>query len=400
MILSELESIVLNREISFFEKDINQHHHAIFDKIQNSRILVIGAAGSIGGAFTRLVAEYHPRGLWLVDPSENNLAETVRDLRSSNITLTEDFGTVAIGFGTIEFEAFLSAKGNFDYVLNFAALKHVRSERDPFTLMRMLDVNIQANDHLLRTLERQSVTKVFAVSSDKAVLPQNLMGASKAFMERLFLQNADRYPFNSARFANVTFSDGSLLYSFLNRLRKKQPLTAPYDVRRYFISHREAAQLCLLSCFTGINREIYIPRMDPEQFLMSFSDIAETVLQHCGYEPIRCCSETEALNIASKLTNQSKEWPCYFSSSNTSGEKSHEEFVGPNEKVDESRFSNIRVVSGPATSHPDIIQSAITKIEKLKSTTNWNKNDIIEILEMVVPELVHEDLNMNLDQKM
>lgn len=397
---SKLEDVVLGRKPSFFAADRELTNAKLKHNITGVRILVIGAAGSIGSAFVKVLAAYRPGGLWLLDPSENNLVEVVRDLRASGTNLPDDFGTVAIGFGTREFEVFFRQQKTFDYVLNFAALKHVRSERDPYSLMRLIDVNVMANVHLLDLLEGSATEKVFSVSSDKAVNPHSLMGASKAFMERVFINRSDKIPFSSARFANVAFSNGSLLHGFHYRIEKGQPLTAPSDIRRYFISHQEAGELCLLSCFAGGNQEIYVPRMEPDEDLMTFSEIAEMMLKSYGFDPYHCESEEEALEIARKRKADSKEWPCFFSPSNTSGEKPFEEFVGEDEHVIGDRYQNLRVIDRPSTTSEEGLQQALKLFREIRLKPDWAKSEMVEAMRLAVPELTHKELATNLDQKM
>jgi FlaA1/EpsC-like NDP-sugar epimerase len=396
----DLEKVILGRKSSIFSEEIIASDCNLRHLISGSRILVLGGAGSIGSAFVKVLVKYRPASLWLVDPSENCLVELVRDLRSSGVKIPEDFGTVAIAFGTVEFERFLQANPPFDYVLNFAALKHVRSERDPYSLMRMIDVNVFANYRLIKTLDATVTKKIFAVSSDKAVNPHSMMGASKAFMERVFLNRADKISFGSARFANVAFSDGSLLHGFLYRMAKMQPLSAPSDIRRYFISHQEAGELCLLSCFTGNNREIYIPRMNPDEFLMTFSEIAELVLRGRGYKPVCCTSEEEARTMMANRKSDSREWACYFSPSNTSGEKPFEEFVGEGEHVLENRYENLRVIDRPRSISNVQLELAIHRFREIKKKDKWDKKEMVETMRLAVPELAHLEQSMNLDQKM
>lgn len=401
VVSDSLLSRVLGRGSSFLRKDLNSQVELLADRLANSRILVIGAAGSIGSSFVQeLVVSGTMKSLHLLDISENNLAEIVRDLRSSGSPLPQDFRTYAIDFGGPEMRALLHSE-SYDYVLNFSALKHVRSERDPFTLMRLLDVNVLANVRLLNWLEEtHRPKKVFAVSSDKAVRSANLMGASKAFMERVYLNRSACLPFASARFANVAFSDGSLLHSFIQRLEKRQPLSAPSDVRRFFISHQEAGQLCLLGCFVCESGEIVFPNFDPEEDMLTFSQIAEEVLKHVGLRPLFCQSEEEALDVASRLDENSKEWPCLFTPSDTSGEKMFEEFLDPAEKAEMNRFEEVGVNVTPLTTPPNELSQALAELDRLRSSGTWTQEQLAAIVERAVPQFAHVKSEKNLDQKM
>lgn len=405
--MSKFNSIlekVLGRSTSFLAEDLSNHSSNIIEKVRQSRVLVIGAAGSIGSAFVRELVPFQPAGLHLVDTSENNLVELVRDLRSSGVAIPADFRTYAIDFGQAEMRALL-AQERYDYILNFAALKHVRSERDPFTLMRLLDINVLSNKRLIEWIQqthsdRDQPRRVFAVSSDKSVRPANLMGASKAFMERLFLAAGDDLPYSTARFANVAFSDGSLLHGFRNRIEKKQPLSAPNDIQRYFISPAEAGQLCLLGCFCCNASEIVYPLFEPSDDLMTFSDIAIEVLHQLGYEPVECTSEEEAHAIAGELDQSSTKWPCFFSSSDTSGEKSVEEFVNPGEQIDTRRFKTAGVITHPTQAPVNSVEDTIKQIVALRSGGNWSKEQLSEFVQAVVPEMNLVSSTRNLDQKM
>lgn len=391
---------VLGRENSFLATDLVRSRPQIQDTIGGSRILVIGAAGSIGCSFVKELFSFEMKALHLVDISENNLAEVVRDLRSTGVSFPDDFQTFSLDFGGLEMASLLASE-KYDYVLNFSALKHVRSERDAFTLMRLLDVNVLANERLMDCLARSHVPeKIFSVSSDKAVRPANLMGASKAFMERVFLSRADEISFGSARFANVAFSDGSLLHGFQQRIAKRQPLSAPSDVRRYFISHQEAGQLCVLGCFVGNNREIVYPDFRPEEDMMTFSEIAVEFLKMKGFEPMYCDSEDEARAAAAQLTSDSKRWPCLFSGSDTSGEKMYEEFVDPAEMISTERFDNVGVITSPVYHGREILDTAIARLKKLRQDGVWSHNELIKVVNEAVPELEHTKATKNLDQKM
>lgn len=397
---NEILEAILGRNTSFLSTDIERSSDEIRGRLCDARVLVIGAAGSIGSSFVREVTHFNPKGLHLLDISENNLVELVRDLRAGAFPLPDDFQTFALDFGGPEMTALLR---NFDYeyVLNFSALKHVRSERDPFTLMRLLQVNVLANAELISELKKApSLRRCFSVSSDKSVRPANLMGASKALMERAFLAQADTVDFGSARFANVAFSDGSLLHGFGNRLLKMQPFSAPSDVRRYFITHQEAGQLCILGCFAGANREIVFPKFDPDRDMMTFAEIARVYLRKHGYEPFECDSEEEALEFMKTRQPESKKWACYFSESDTAGEKMYEEFNDPSEVVDMDRYETVGVITSPTFHGAEGVAEVITEIGELRDRGSWSMEELQAVVKKAVPELSHVESGKNLDQKM
>lgn len=398
--LQRLESMVTGRRDSLFDIDLAPRLEQVRDSLTDARVLIIGAAGSIGGSFTREISRFEMRCLHLVDLSENNLAEVVRDLRSTNAPLPEDFSTFALDYSSNEMRQCLASMEGYDYVFNFAALKHVRSERDPFTLMRMLITNVLGNDWLMEWLGESPPRRFFCVSSDKAVRPANLMGASKAFMERVLLSRSDAMNVSSARFANVAYSDGSLLHGFNQRMARRQPLSAPSDIRRYFISHREAAQLCLLSAFIGNNREIFYPKMFSEQDALSFADLARQHLAEYGFEVVEFESDAEAVGFMASEPIYSKRWACHFSSSNTTGEKPCEEFSDPSEGVDEERLKSTGIVNAPIQQPRALVEDAINRITRLRNSSSWSKSDLLAILSEVVPELQHIESHRNLDQKM
>jgi FlaA1/EpsC-like NDP-sugar epimerase len=335
-----------------------------------------------------------------VDLGENSLVALVRDLHAEQLAPPAEFATYAVGFDEVEFDRYLHSVPRFDYILNFAALKHVRSERDPFTAMRLLRINVLANHDLLASLKSLPPRRYFCVSSDKAVNPASLMGASKAFMERVCLDQAQAIPFSSARFANVAFSEGSLLQSFCLRIQRGQPLAAPNDVRRYFISHEEAGQLCLLACFLGANREIFTPSLQANLDLKTFSEIAVMVLEEHGYTPLLCDSEQEALARAQKPVAPGGAWPCYFAPSDTAGEKPVEEFHASSETVDGSRFPNIHVITRPQTSPHQTITAAVSQIKKWRQSGRWTKDELLDAVRSVVPEFTHIVREANLDNKL
>lgn len=391
---------ILKRKESLFLADIQNNKNSIKDSVKGSRILVIGAAGSIGRSFVKQLLPYHPKTLHLVDISENNLVEEVRDIRSSLIPIPDDFKTFAIALGSIEFEKFFKSQKNYDYVINFSAMKHVRSEKDPFTLMRMYNTNVYYVKELLDKLVGTTIKKHFSVSSDKATNPANIMGATKIFMERVLLSYADKVPFSTARFANVAFSDGSLLYGFMQRLAMNQPIAAPNDVKRYFISHEEAGELCLLSCFLGSNRDIYFSKLDEKIDLITFSDIAVLILESKGLKPLMCSSEDEAKEKAMQLQSDSNTWPCYFFTSDTTGEKPFEEFYTTDDIVDFNKYANIGIIKQPIFIKTKELNHALEIFDKIKNSDQWSKEDIVRAIKIIVPELIHEEKHKNLDQKM
>ena len=308
----------------------------------HARILVIGAAGSIGAAVVKLLASLEPAALVLVDMNENSLADLVRALRAGPYRLPDDFATSVVMLGTPGFGRFLSAAGPFQIIFNFAALKHVRSERDPYSLMRMLETNVFAVEDL-RDNSAARGARLFSVSSDKAVFPSSLMGASKRWMERVLAEPSHAIC-ASARFANVAFSNGSLLHAVLERIEQRQPVAAPENVRRYFISHTEAAELCLLSGFLGQHAEILVPRLDPARDSLRLDEAARRVLAFRGLEVVPCGSEAEAKSSPLLAEATPRRWPCLFAASDTSGEKDYEELLYADETIDASRFEAIDVV--------------------------------------------------------
>jgi FlaA1/EpsC-like NDP-sugar epimerase len=326
-----------------FDTDMCANESSLHEGIVDRRIVIVGAAGSVGSSVVRTILHFGPRALSLIDLNENNLVELVRDLRSSDsVELPRDFATLPIGLGTVEFDRYFRDSKPFDYFLNLCAVKHVRSEKDIYCLMRMIDTNVFFLHSFIKQNSYQ-FKKVFSVSSDKAASPANMMGASKMVMEKVLLAQSAEQPFSTARFANVAFSEGSLPFGFLQRISKRQPISAPKDVRRCFISHQEAGELCVLSCILGENRDVFFPKLSGRGDGKTFSMIAIELLETLGYEPVECDTEEEAKARAKELIPQ-RRWPCYFSNTDTCGEKSYEEFYEANEKIDVNRFSGICVV--------------------------------------------------------
>ena len=299
---------LIGRNKKLFTEDISLKDLELKQIVSTSKFLVLGGAGSIGQAVTKEIFKRDPLKLHVVDISENNLVELVRDIRSSFGYINGDFKTFALDIGSSEYDAFIKSDGQYDYILNLSALKHVRSEKDPFTLMRMINVNIFNTDKTIQQSIENKAKKYFCVSTDKAANPVNMMGASKRIMEMFLMRRSKQINISTARFANVAFSDGSLLHGFNQRIQKKQPIVAPNDIKRYFVVPQEAGELCLSSCLLGDNRDIFFPKLEESLHLISFADIAVKYLENLGYKPYLCQTEDEArTNIEKHIAN--KRWP-------------------------------------------------------------------------------------------
>lgn len=391
---------LIGRNNPLLDQDIAEHGHSLRAAVSKSKFLVLGGAGSIGAAVVKEIVKRKPKAIDVVDINENGLAELVRDLRSSFSSIGSEFRTFAIDIGSPEFEAFFKHSLSYEYVLNLSALKHVRSEKDPYTLMRMIEVNIfNTNQTMLQAIER-GVEKYFCVSTDKASNPVNMMGASKRIMEMYLLRNSNHINVSTARFANVAFSDGSLLHSFDRRIEKQQPLVAPLDVKRYFVTGQEAGELCLMSCILGWNRDIFFPKLDENIHLTRLSDILERYLNAIGYEPHYCKSEDEARFMAKDIGSEKKVWPCLLTSSDTTGEKFVEEFFTEHETLDLVRFSGLGVIKNDATCNGSLIDLFEKTISQLKKRGNWSKDEIVSLFHEVVPGFNHIEKGKSLDGKM
>ena len=390
---------LIGRNSELFKDDVIKNEHLLSNIIKKSSFLIIGGAGSIGQAVTIEIFKRDPKVLHIVDISENNMVELVRDLRSSEGYGTGDFQTFAIDCGSIEFDVFMSSEGPYDYIFNLSALKHVRSESDPYTLMRMIMVNVLNTIKTLQLAKKMGAKKYFCVSTDKAANPVNMMGASKRIMEKFLMRESLIQEISMARFANVAFSDGSLLHGFNQRFTKKQPFSAPNDVRRYFVTPQESGELCLLSGLLGNNRDIFFPKLSEKLHLITFSEIAARYLREKGYEPYECQSENEARIMAAELI-ANKQWPCYFFKSDTTGEKDFEEFFTDNEDIDMERFETVGVVRNQPEFDEVKLDEFINAIEDLRKKGNWNKEDILKLYYILLPDFLHKETGKYLDQKM
>ena len=388
---------LLNRESQLFEGDWCNRKEHLNEIFTGSRVLVVGGAGSIGSAVTSLLFEFEPAILDVVDLSENNLVELVRGIRSKSSKTPTSFDTYAIDVGSMEFEHLVEKKGGYDYIFNLSALKHVRNEKDEFTLRRMLQVNVVNAVELARIGARYEAQKYFCVSTDKAANPANLMGASKRIMEKYLMLSDNRQKTSFARFANVAFSDGSLLYGFNNRIRKRQPLSAPSDIRRFFITDFEAASLCLFSAGFGQHLDIFFPKVSDAFCLQEFGEIAKNFLTEQGYYPLLVESEDDA---RSKIMHAdiTREWPLYLFESDTDGEKEYEEFFTDNEVVDDTKFQEISLIKNEPSN------GAILDYEELKeilmSNSYISRQDLKILIEKLVPELSHNVTGKSLNERM
>jgi FlaA1/EpsC-like NDP-sugar epimerase len=390
---------LIGREEDLFSEDLASFTEHLKGVVSVSRFLVIGGAGSIGQAVTREIFKRDPKALHVVDISENNMVELVRDIRSTEGYGTGEFKTFALDCGSLEFEALMKSGGPYDYVFNLSALKHVRSEKDPYTLMRMIMVNVFNTIKSLRLAREAGAHKYFCVSTDKAANPVNMMGASKRIMEMFLMRESLTQDISMARFANVAFSDGSLLHGFNQRFSKRQPFSAPNDVRRYFVTPQESGELCLLSGLLGNNRDIFFPKLSEKLHLITFSEIAIRYLRDRGYEPYECESEDEARDRAEELI-ANKQWPCYFFKSDTTGEKDFEEFFTDNEDLDMERFETVGVINNQPEFDEGKLDDFMDGIEALRKKGTWVKDDIVKLYFGLLPEFAHKETGKYLDQRM
>ena len=394
---------LIGRDKPLFAEDLHRHGASFDEAIAQSRFLVVGGAGSIGSAVVKEIFARNPRALHVIDTSENNLAELVRDIRSSLGYIDGEFHAYCFDILGREFSAFArqaqQAGHGYDYVLNFSALKHVRSEKDPFTLMRLIDVNVFLTKKLLDFSREIHAEKFFCVSTDKAANPVNMMGGSKRIMEMFLLGENSQTKVSTARFANVAFSDGSLPFAWTQRIIKRQPIAAPNDIRRYFVTAQEGAQLCLFSILQGEDREIYFPKLSANLHLITFSSMAQKYLRSIGYEPVECNSEEEARSRVDELLPK-KCWPCYFFTTDTTGEKDFEEFYTDSEQVEWERYIELGVVKNDAVADAAQLTEFERRIDQLRAGDDWSKADLLEAFALLLPDFAHKETGKNLDNRM
>lgn len=395
-----ISKYVTKRPSSMFYTDIDANWTALTSKIQGKSVLVIGGAGSIGSSFIKALLPFKPASLVVVDTNENALAELTRDLRSTKcMYVPDDYVTYPMDFASPVFEKMFRNRGGFDIVGNFSAHKHVRSEKDIYSVEALLQNNVLHAKLLLDLLSEYPPEEYFCVSTDKAANPVNIMGASKRIMEDVIFSYSDKFPVKTARFANVAFSNGSLPAGFLVRIQKLQPLSAPSDVRRYFVSPEESGQICLLSCILGENRAIFFPKLEEAQ-MMTFDAIGTELLGAYGYEVLECSSDEEAIEKAEDLKKGSKLYPVHYSVSDTSGEKPFEEFVTDTETADYNRFCSLGVITGKEIPDKDKVEKLFVALNAAFEKESTTKEEIVLIMKDYLPNFEHIETGKSLDSKM
>lgn len=395
-----ISQCVILREKSMFLEDIENNREQLSKKIKDKSVLVIGGAGSIGSSFIKAILPFRPASLVVVDTNENGLAELTRDLRSTKgLYVPEDYIPYPTNFASGVFEKMFRNRGGFDIVANFSAHKHVRSEKDIYSIEALLQNNVLQAKKLLDLLSELPPEEYFCVSTDKAANPVNIMGASKRIMEDVIFAYSDKFPVKTARFANVAFSNGSLPAGFIARLQKLQPLSAPSDVKRYFVSPEESGQICMLACILGENREIFFPRLEEAQ-MMTFDKIATAFLEAHGYQVLLCNSDEEAINKAVELKHGSNLYPVHYSGSNTSGEKAFEEFYTDKETVDFTRMKSLGVVINKEIPDVSRIEVLFKKLNTAFEKSDTTKDEVVSIMSEYLPNFKHIETGKSLDSKM
>ena len=400
----DIESFISNnithRKESFLKKDLDNNFNILSSEIYKKSVLVIGGAGTIGSSYIKAILKFNPSKLFVVDINENGLTELTRDLRSNpNIKVPADYKTYPINFGDTIFYSILQHEGPFDIVANFAAHKHVRSEKDQFSVAALIDNNVLKAERLLEYLSKNTPAHFFCVSTDKAANPVNIMGASKKMMEELIIAYSEVIPITTARFANVAFSNGSLLDGFINRLMKRQPFSVPTDVKRYFVSPEESGQICMLACMLGKSGEILFPKLNESQ-LTSFKDITEDFINAMGMEVVPFDTEQAAKEYATNMPHDTHSWPvCYFSS-DTTGEKAFEEFYTSKEIIDFDRFNSLGVICNTPRRSLTEIRDITARLQAVLNSEHLSKAEIVSLLSEIIPTFNHIETGKNLDQKM
>lgn len=395
-----INEFVTGRQTSLFAADIEANKQKLAEKIEGKSVLVIGGAGSIGSQFIRAICPFKPGKLVVVDLSENGLALLTRDLRSTyKMYVPEEYRTYTLNFGDPIFSRIFREESGFDIVANFSAHKHVRSEKDKFSVQALIENNDIKAKKLLDLMLEFPPKHFFCVSTDKAANPVNIMGASKRVMEDMIMAYADKFPVTTARFANVAFSNGSLPLSFLDRIMSKQPLVAPSDVKRYFVSPEESGQICMLACVLGKSGEIFFPKLGEDK-MITFSSICDKFIEEMGYEKKEFDNDEDAKKFAAEMPYDTKVWPVVYSKSDTTGEKSYEEFFVPGEKLNMDRFQSLGVIEDVKKRPLKEVNAFFGEMEGIFAKPDFTKAEIVAALESFLPSFHHEEKGKNLDQKM
>ena len=391
---------ITSRSGSMFAVDIEANKEQLKQEIEEKSLLVIGGAGSIGSSYIRAVLPFKPSKLVVVDLSENGLVELTRDLRSTHgMYIPKEYRTYTLNFADPIFERIFREEEGFDIVANFSAHKHVRSEKDKYSVQALIENNVIKAKGLLDLLAEYPPRHFFCVSTDKAANPVNIMGASKRIMEDMIMAYAAKFKVTTARFANVAFSNGSLLDGFVDRIMKRQPLAAPRDVRRYFVSPEESGQICMLACILGRNGEIFFPKLGEEK-MMTFSSICDRFLETLGYEKKECATDEEAKRFASEMLEGSKIYPVVYFNSDTTGEKDYEEFYVSGEKLNMERFNSLGVIEEVSKRPLEEIDAFFVELEVIFARPSFTKEEVVEAIRRFIPNFEHEEKGKNLDQKM
>ena len=394
-----IKNYITKREKSFFDNDLTSNKGKLIKEIRGKSILVIGGAGTIGSSYIKAALRYHPSELIVVDTNENGLTELTRTLRSdSNMIVPESYLTYPMSFNSEVFYKMCESHGVFDIVANFAAHKHVRSEKDSFSIEAMIKNNVLDAKKFLDYLKLNKPSHFFCVSTDKAANPVNVMGASKKLMENVIMSYSNDIKITTARFANVAFSNGSLLYGYVERLLQRQPISCPSDVKRFFVSPKESGEICLLTCILGSSGDIYFPKLNENQ-LVNFKKITEDFFKYLNKDIKICKSEKEAKEIALKLSNNSS-YPVYFFKTDTSGEKLYEEFYTSDDQINLNKYKSIGIITNSIKPSFSEIELTIKEIEVLFKRESYNKEDIIKIMNKILPSFKHIETGKTLDQKM
>ena len=391
---------ITKRPASLFANDIERNRAELSREIKDKKVLVIGGGGTIGSSFIRAILPFEPKTLVVVDLSENYLTELTRTIRSThNLFVPDDYRTYPLSYADPIFEKIFRKEGGFDIVANFSAHKHVRSEKDQFSVEALIENNDLKAKKLMDLLCEFKPKHFFCVSTDKAANPVNIMGCSKKVMEEMIMSYSKDFPITTARFANVAFSNGSLLAGFIDRLMKHQPMSSPNDVKRYFVSPDESGQICMLACILGRSGEIFFPKLDEEQ-MMTFSSICDNFLTTLGYKIKYCKSQDEARAFAAAMPADTDTYPVYYFTSDTTGEKGYEEFYIPGEKLNWERFQSLGVIEEYPCKDKSEINAFYAKLEALFKKPDFQKAEVVELLKEMVPNFQHEEKGKNLDQKM